>query len=493
MIMELLHVANYDKRKAADGLILPFWKGKKQAEAAFKLDLHDLLEPVLQTGDFKGKEGEILPLYLPKQSEKRIILLGLGDKEKASVERLRRAYGSLTKFCLGKKWQSLNLVFPQPLPLSEEEAMRGISEGLFLANYTFDKLKSASTEEQETALLKKVAWIGISKASLEIAKKAIIISQSVYFTRDLVNGNADDITPQYLAQTAKELAKAYPSLKTTVFDKKRIEKEKLNLLLAVNRGSSLDPVFIIVEYKGNPKSKDHTVIVGKGITYDTGGLNLKTAGMETMKCDMGGAAACLGAMRAAAELGLKTNLTAVIPSTENGIDAASFKPGDVYSSYAGKMVEMTNSDAEGRLILADALSYTVRNLKPVRIIDLATLTGAIEIALGAEASGLMSNNDELAQRLIQAGEATFERVWRMPLFEEYKDKLKSDIADLKSWNGRSGSSSVAAIFLQEFVEDTPWAHLDIAGTAYPTEAKKYLPKYGTGVGVRLLIEFLEQL
>jgi leucyl aminopeptidase len=188
------------------------------------------------------------------------------------------------------------------------------------------------------------------------------------------------------------------------------------------------------------------------------------------------------------------NLTAIIPTTENSVDAKSFKPGDVYRSYLGKTVEMTNSDAEGRLILADALAYASQNLKPSRLIDIATLTGAIEVALGSEASGLMSTDDQLATALMKAGENTYERLWRMPLFEGYQDKLKSDIADLKSWNGRAGSSCVAATFLKNFVgKDIPWAHLDIAGTAYMTEPKKYMPKYASGVGVRLIVEFLQQL
>jgi leucyl aminopeptidase len=248
-----------------------------------------------------------------------------------------------------------------------------------------------------------------------------------------------------------------------------------------------------MEYKGDSHSKDHTVMVGKGITYDTGGLNIKSSGMEAMKCDMSGAAACLGTILAACLLKLKINLTVVFPATENCVDANSFKPGDVYRSYSGKTVEMMNSDAEGRLILADALAYASQHLKPTRLIDFATLTGAIDIALGSEAAGMMCNQDELADALLRAGEITAERLWRMPLFDEYRDRLKSDIADLKSWNGRSAGSCVAASFLQAFVgKNIPWAHLDIASTAYLGEAKKYLPKYATGTGIRLMIEFLEQ-
>lgn len=492
-MIEFLFVAQTEKRKVADALVLPLWKGKKHGEWA--AEAHSILPhlpAVLETEDFKGKEGETLFLYVKGQAEKRIILLGLGDKEKATIDSFRRSYGSLVRSCLGKRIQTLNILLPHANHLSSDVCVKGISEGLLLANYSFDKYKS-SPEDQLPVLLKKVTFLGHQSMHPPVARRAQAICEGVYYARDLVNGNADEVTPQYLAQCARELGKQYPELKVTVFDKKRLQKEKMNLLLAVNRGSELEPVCIIIEYKGNPKSKDHTVIVGKGITYDTGGLNLKISGMEAMKCDMGGAATCLGSMIALCNLGLKTNVTAVIPSTENGIDARSFKPGDVYTSYSGKTVEMTNSDAEGRLILADALAYAVDKLKPTRLIDFATLTGAIEVALGNEATGLMSNDDALSESLLRAGEETFERLWRMPLYEEYKDKLKSDIADIKSWNGRSASSSVAAIFLQQFVGQTPWAHLDIASTAFLPEAKKYLPKHGTGVGIRLLVEFLENV
>lgn len=494
--MEFAYSTRFDKRKKADALVVPFWKGKNGGELASSLSLSTSLpiHSALKAQDFKGKEGETLVLYTEEQPEPRLILLGLGSKDKVSVEILRRSYGSVTKLCLSKKWQSLNVVMPEPAGLSTEDLGYGVAEGLLLPNYQFAISKQVESDEDGPSLLQSIMWIGEDKQMLEEAKRVFDICEGVYYVRDLVNGNADDVTPQYLAEEAKELAKRYPGIKATVFDKKRIEKEKMDLLLAVNRGSALDPAFIILEYHGNPKSKDHTVLVGKGITYDTGGLNIKSSNMEIMKCDMAGGAACFGIMIAASLLKLKANITALIPTTENCTDAKSFKPGDVYTSYTGKTVEMMNSDAEGRLILADALGYASDKLKPTRMIDLATLTGAIDIAIGPEATGMMSNDDELANALTQAGQVTFERVWRMPLFEEYKDRLKSDIADLKSWNGRTASANVAATFLQQFVgPNIPWAHLDIASTAYSSDAKKYLPKYATGVGVRLIIELLEQL
>lgn len=491
------HFKRLDDRKNADVLIIAFWKLKQGVESAVPLpkEISKLLEMALATGDFKGKEGELLTLYVDGKPEKRFCLLGLGVKEKMSVETLRRCYGGLAKSCLDKKLHHINLLIPDISELDENSLIRGIVEGILLPNYSYQKYKHREPDEQEMTLLQVINWIGSYANANTIAKEVLAICKGVYYVRDLVNDNADDATPQYLAKCANDIAEKYSSVKAVVFDKKRIEQEKMGLLLAVNRGSALDPAFIILEYHGNPESKDKTVIVGKGVTYDTGGLNIKpTGGMETMKCDMAGGAACLGTILALAQLKMKVNVTAVIPSTENATDANSFKPGDVYKSYSGKTVEMTNSDAEGRLILADALSYSIKNLQPSRIIDLATLTGAIEIALGSESAGLMSTSDSLAQALILAGDATFERLWRMPLYDEYKERLKSDIADFKSWNGRSGGANVAATFLRFFVDDKiPWAHIDIAGTAYVLEAKKYLPKYATGYGVRLIVEFLKNL
>lgn len=496
--MDFSHIKRLKSRKEADLLVLPYWKNKEGVQLASSQaeTWPSVLEEVLATDDFKGKEGEVLFVYVEGCPEKRFCLLGLGPKEKASVESFRRSYGSLSKTSSAKRLKNLNLLIPHHEKIKEEDLIYGVCEGLLLPNYVFNRHKQPETDEAEVNLLQKVTWIGSQENVMEIVEEVHAVCKAVYFARDLINDNADTVTPQYLAERAKEIAHQQSSVTATIFDKKRIEEEKMGLLLAVNRGSALDPAFIILEYQGNSKKEDKTVVVGKGITYDTGGLNLKVGipGMETMKCDMAGAALCLGLILAVSQLKIKVNLTVVIPSTENGIDAKSFKPGDVYKSYSGKSVEMTNSDAEGRLILADALAYSIKHLQPTRLIDFATLTGAIEIALGPEAAGLMSTDDHLAQSLLRAGDHTFERLWRMPIFEEYREKLKSDIADLKSWNGRSAGSCVAAMFLRQFVGDAiPWAHVDIAATAYLSEGKRYTPKYATGYGIRLMVNFLQNL
>jgi leucyl aminopeptidase len=280
-----------------------------------------------------------------------------------------------------------------------------------------------------------------------------------------------------------------------MFDKKRIEKEGMGLLLAVNQGSPREPVFIILEYKGDPRSKDHTVLVGKGVTYDTGGLDLKPSGsMLTMKSDMSGAAIVLGTMLTAVRLELKVNLTIVIAATENCIGSKSYKPGDVFRGYLGKTVEIGNTDAEGRLTLADALAYADANLSPTRMINLATLTGGVVVALGDQITGLMSNNDKLVNQLMKASETAGEPLWRLPLRKEYREFYRSDIADIKNCgSGRAASSITGGLFLEDFVGNTPWAHFDIAGTAFLPKARGYLPQHASGVAVRTLIDFLESL
>lgn len=491
--MEISRVDLLSKRKKADLLILPFWQDHKKAVPAadFK-GVDSTLKHLLGTGDFTAKLSETALLYSDTLIEGRALLVGLGKKEEITVEKLRRAYASALKSALQMKLGTLNVVAPFKGPINEKELVLGIVEGLLLPNYVFDAHKKPAVEGSQ--LIARAALIGVGKEAENVIERAEIIAQGVYLARDLVNGNADDVTPQYLAKVAQGFGKTLTNVETTIFDKKRIEKEKMGLLLAVNRGSVHEPVLIICKYTGNPKSKDHTILVGKGVTFDTGGLNLKpTGGMETMRGDMAGAAVCLASILIASELKLKINLTVVIPSTENGIDSLSYKPGDTYKSYSGKTVEIGNTDAEGRLILADALSYAIKNLKPTRILDIATLTGAMDVAMGPEAFGFFTNDDKIAEGLSKASENTAERTLRFPLIEEYRDNLKSDMADIRNIGGRPGGAIIAAIFLKEFVENTPWAHLDIAPVEYYPEARRYHPKCGTGFGVRLLADYLSNL
>ena len=483
--MQIITVPKLADRLPSDLVVLPFWEGAKKGEPAFTLDpFKEELAAILQQDDFKGKEGETALVYTGHKKEGRLLLLGCGKKSSATDETFRKAASVVVKLCRKKEWTSLSFVCPEGMNYHA-----ALVEGVLLASYVFDHLKS----EKQTSL-KRVSFIGVSKNQEKECKRAEIVSSAVNFARDLINGNADDITPQKLAETAKEMCKGSSALKATVLGKTEITKAGLGLLLAVNRASFRDPALILVEYRGNPSSKERTAIVGKGITYDTGGLILKPkGGMETMKDDMSGGAAVLGTLKALAALKVPVNVIGVIPSTENSIGSKSYKPGDVYKSYSGKTVEVYDTDAEGRLVLADAISYVLDHYKPTRVIDLATLTGGVIVALGDLASGLFSNDDKLATQLYEAGEVVHERLWRLPLFPEYKEGLKSTIADIKNAAvDRKASSISGAMFIQAFVEETPWAHLDIAGTAYLTAPRDYHSTPATGVGVRLLVEYFSK-
>ncbi|MCB1082370.1 MAG: leucyl aminopeptidase [Chlamydiia bacterium] len=484
---------NVSKRPKADLIVVPFFKLKKGAASAANLpDLKGTIDPILKAGDFCGKEGATMLAYLSGKTEKRLLLLGLGEEKECTQETLRRAFAAAMKRCQGKEWAHVNFVLPKVAKLNEKEITVAVSEGVALSAYIYDKWKSK--EGKNPYHVKTCTLVGASDQKL--LKKTEGIMTGVNLARDLVNGNALDVTPETLANEGKRLAKEFPSVKTTVLNKKQLEKEKMGLLLAVGSGSRIDPALVMIEYKGAPRSKDVTMVVGKGITFDTGGINLKpTNYVEDMRADMGGAAAAIGLIQAAASIKLPVNIVAVVPTTENAIDSESYKPGDVYRAYSGKTVEITNTDAEGRLALADALSYGQDRFKPNRIIDLATLTGAIVIALGDVRMGLFSNNDRFAKQCEKAGDITGEKVWRLPIDPEYMSLMKSDIADLRNSGKNRGAGSVtAAIFLQEFVDKkTPWIHLDIAGTAFLDAPKDYHLSKATGSGVRLLVELLECL
>lgn len=492
--MDISLVEQIKNRPSAQAIVIPLFQGKKEADLAFPTkEFSSYLKQPLELKDFKGKEGETFYLYLSKEKEDRLILVGLGEEKELSAESLRRAYAQVVKLLKKLKISSCNVLVPKAKTLKSDLLLKALSEGLFLSLYSFNHLRQKTKKEHELHL-NALHFIGVEKKYESLVQKVRQITEAVNQTRTLVMGNADEVTPIYLAEQAKDLDARFPMIKTTVFKRADIKKMKMGLLEAVGRSSVVEPHLIVIEYRGDAHSKQATALVGKGITFDTGGLNLKpTGGIEEMRNDMGGAAAVLGTIRAAASLKLKVNLIGVIASTENAIGPQSFKPGDVYPSHFGLTIEITNTDAEGRLVLADALSYVQEKYKPERIIDIATLTGGAVVALGDEVTALFSNNDKLAKQLTEAGQATYERVWRMPLFHEYGDLLKSKVADLKNSAGRKASAITAAIFLQRFIrDDTPWAHLDIAGSAFPSEPKPYHPAQATGVGVRLLIEFLEQ-
>lgn len=477
------------ERGDLDLLFLPFWEGGEEA-ASFEKEWTPFYAKAIETKDFRGEAGKTALLYGPGKKVVRIGLLGLGKKGKVSLESLRRAWASAMHLALQKKAKKVGLWCPEIEGMKQKDVVEAMAEGLLLTHYGFWSLKGDSLKEDPPSSVEKLSWVGLPSSEKKTIEQVEKVVSCVDFARDLVNRNADDITPKKLASMALELGKEFPKLQTKLFDREQLEKMGMGLLLAVNRASTLEPFLIQVDYQGKPGSKERTVLVGKGITYDTGGLNLKLQdNMLAMKCDMAGGATVLGAIRALAALEVPCNVTALVPATENDIGSRSYKPGDVYRSYSGKTVEITNTDAEGRLVLADAISYAVKELKPTAILDFATLTGAAVIALGEEIASLFSSDDKIAEKLSLASSRTGEMVWRLPLYKDYFENYKSDIADMVNSGGRDASSMKAALFLQQFVENVPWAHIDIAGPAFWSKPKHYHRTKATGFGVRLLLDY----
>ncbi len=452
--------------------------------------LHDLILPLVHAGEVKGEKDEMVLVHTQKVVDaSHVILIGLGKEKDISVERLRRATALAVKKIKAMK-QDVFAIEVNAV-LKTEDAVHAIVESLLLTNYDFAKYKTEAKEKQKEI---KQVYLSVKKTDFlkGIVAEAQIVCGATNMVRDLQNENADIVNSLYLEGVARDLAKKN-GLKIKVFTEKEIEKMGMGLLMAVGKGSSYPQRFIILEYEGDKSAREKIALVGKGITFDSGGLNLKPTGfMETMKMDMSGVALILGTLKAASELKIRKNVIGVMPICENAIGSRSYKPGDVYISYSGKSVEIGNTDAEGRLILADALAYTEKNIKPTRIIDFATLTGAVMVTFGEFIAGMMGTDEKTMEKLKRAGDATYERVWELPVSEEFKDEVKSDIADVNNMNyGRNAGAIMGAAFLSKFVDKTPWIHLDIAGTAWWEKERYYTKKGGTGFGVRLMIEYLK--
>lgn len=433
--------------------------------------------------DFKGEKNETF-LYHVKTI--RHIAIGLGAKKDLSAETIRHAASTAVKMLKNKDLNSAALIFPEKTKIADDQMAKYITEGLVLTDYDFNKYKS----DKKNKSISKIEIVTKKKLQ-KVIKDTNTLCECVKYSRNLINDNASEITPAKLAAEARKIAKKN-KLKVKVLTEKEIDKEKLGLLKAVGQGAPFPPRLIIIQYNGDKKSKKTTALVGKGITFDSGGLNLKPArGILDMRCDMSGAAAVLGAVKAASELKLKTNIIGVVSAAYNAIGSKSYIPGDIYKSYSGKTVEIRNTDAEGRLVLADAISYTVKKYKPTQIIDLATLTGAICVSFADLCAGIVSNNDKLCNGLLKSADKTHERLWRLPLYDEHKNAMKGDLADLRNLSTLDGAGSItAAAFLEAFTQNTPWAHLDIAGTAFTNKPNGYTPKNATGYGVRLLVDYL---
>jgi leucyl aminopeptidase len=464
------------------------------ATGAVDKALDGAIRELIAGGDFSGKAGETAVLYpgsaLPAR---RVILVGLGKREEFDVEDIRRAAAAAAKKARDLRVSHLHTIVHGAGAggINPQRAAEAVALGTLLALYRYDELK---TEEEDgpTGLqeLTLVEFDAGKREALESgARTARGIAEGVWLTRDLVNCPANLATPTHLAETARELAEEH-GLSCCALGKEELEEEGMGLLLGVNRAGGEPPYLIVLEHNAGQEELPTVVLVGKGITFDTGGISIKPSkGMERMKGDMGGAAVILGTLLTVALLDLPLHVVGLAPVTENMPGPDAIKPGDVLRSRKGLTVEVLNTDAEGRLILGDALSYA-GEFDPDAIVDIATLTGGRIVALGKYAAAVMGN-DELVERLEEAGEETGERVWELPLFKEYGEYLKSDVADVKNVGGREASSITAAFFLSKFPpEDVPWAHLDIAGLAFTDAEEPYTPKGATGFGLRLLVEML---
>ncbi len=439
--------------------------------------------------DFNGKDGQLCVVYPEtKDLPKRVLLIGLGAKEKFHLNKIRIATALAVNFSRNLEIKSLAFSAVKDL-LLEEECVAAVVESVIMANHKFDMFKSDRVNPQLAEIIIAVKKKGLQKH----VDYSVAVAEHCVSARDLINMPASIATPEYIADKTKELPK---SVKVTIYNKKALEKMNANGILAVSAGSVNEPRLVVLEYSP-AKAKKSVALVGKGITFDSGGLSIKPASaMETMKTDMAGAVAVLHTVAAAAEMNVNVKIIGIMALTENIIGPLSYKPGDIIKTMSGKTIEILNTDAEGRVVLADAL-HVASSFNADYMIDIATLTGACVVALGQEASGLMGTDLELIEMLKKSGNATYERVWELPLFDEYADLILSDFADMKNVVSNSPSPTgagaiTAAKFLQNYAKGK-WAHIDIAGTDWVESDRGYKPKGATGVGVRLLTHFLSNL
>ncbi len=466
-----------------DALILPFCQEDPGVYKSISPSTSRLIRKIFRR-EFSGKLHELLLVPSPEDVKpERILFVGIGKRDEVSPEKVRQSGGKAASYAqnLGLRTIAFSTEVLSSLKISPAIFL----EGALLGTYKFRKY---STENDKKALSHITVLSKASSGLLDEVRSVQAVSSSVLFARDLINTPANDMTPSHLANVARSLRGKNLSVK--VIGKRDAAKLGMGAYLSVAKGSEEPPKFIILHYKGNRKKP--LVLIGKSITFDSGGLSLKPAeGMEKMKYDMAGGAAVLGVFRAVSQLKLPVHLVGILPATENLPGGSATKPGDVIRTLGGKTIEIVNTDAEGRMTLADALGYAKR-FSPYAMIDIATLTGACAIALGQGAVAMMGNNKELMDTIRKAGHTTYERVWEMPLFDEYREYIKSDIADLKNTGGRAGSLSTSAYFLKEFAGEIPWAHLDIAGTAWSEKDRPYVPKGAAGIGVRLLTNVISE-
>lgn len=480
--------------KEMDTVVLPFFE-----DAEIKVcneGVSKLLKKAVDKGQFKAAFGEMTKVFktLEDGTVQDVLAVGMGKENELTVDKVRKIASKAVREL--KKMNSEEIIFTVPdfKVMSVSDFAKGVVEGALLGDYKFDKFMSKKKEAKDMNI-----YIGGKRYSGNIAdandavEEAKLLVEGTILARDLVNEPANIMVPALLAEKAVEAGKKY-GFEVEVKSEKQIEELGMESFLAVARGSYHRPKLIVMRYFGDPANKDRVFgLVGKGLTFDTGGYSLKpTPSMVTMKSDMGGSAAVIGAMGIIAKQKLKKNVVAVVAACENAISDNAFKPGDIIGSMGGKFIEIVNTDAEGRLTLIDAVHYIIEHEKVCEVVDIATLTGAALVAFGTTTTAVLSNNDELYKTLEEASASTGEKIWRLPIFDEYKELNKSKVADLKNAGGRFAGTITAGLFIGEFVQDKPWMHLDIAGTSWTDSTIDYSEVGGTGEGARLLYELVKR-
>ncbi|HZS09277.1 MAG TPA: leucyl aminopeptidase [Blastocatellia bacterium] len=476
-----------------DALVVTVYEGEKpDAGALADLDKRSggVITSLIETGEMTGKAGETAYIHNPGDIRaRRLLLVGVGKLDDYKPDGVRRMAGTAARMLRARNVRKVAFLRRSQIPLGE--SVQAAVEGAMLALYDTDKYKTSDKEERLIEEIILATTEGDTDELRRGVERGRVLAEATNFARDLINEPANVMTPTELARRAEEVAQTF-GLEIDVLDEARMKELGMGSLLGVSQGSAEPAKLIVLNYTPQAESKETIAIVGKGLTFDTGGISIKPAdGMEKMKYDMAGGATTIAAMRAIAQLRPAINVIGIVAAVENMPGGRAQRPGDVVRSMAGKTIEVINTDAEGRLVLADALAYA-RKLGATKLVDLATLTGAVSIALGDVYVAALGNNQGWLDAVIAAGKQSGEKIWQLPLDRDYREQIKSEIADIKNVGGRKAGTITAAYFLKEFVDDTPWVHLDIAGTAWNDSNKPYLSSGPTGVCVRTLANLVQE-